>query len=257
MDQHQKSRKTTPNRFSPVVELRQYTLHPGKRDMLIDVFDRYLVEGQEDTGMNIIGQFRDLDRPDHFVWMRGFDDMEARRQSLETFYNGPVWRAHRDAANATMIDSDDVLLLRPARPGTAFELAGSSRGPQDAPADAPSPDRSVLLASTYHVTPKGEDAFVAGFESKAAPLLALLGAEPIAAYVTEHAENTFAQLPVRANENVFIAFSRFADRTALASHRAALAASQEWRAISEQLGRHLSKPAESYRLVPTARSLLA
>ena len=117
MDQHQRSPRTTPNRLSPVVELRQYTLHPGKRDALIDVFERHLVESQEETGMNIIGQFRDLDRPDHFVWMRGFDDMEARRQALETFYNGPVWHAHRDAANATMIDSDDVLTAAPRPAG--------------------------------------------------------------------------------------------------------------------------------------------
>ncbi|RVA26527.1 NIPSNAP family protein, partial [Mesorhizobium sp. M7D.F.Ca.US.004.03.1.1] len=58
---------------SPVVELRQYTLKPGRRDTLIDIFDGRLIEGQEDAGMTIIGQFRDLDRPDMFVWMRGFD----------------------------------------------------------------------------------------------------------------------------------------------------------------------------------------
>ena len=44
-----------------IVELRQYTLHPGKRDVLIDLFDRELVESQEALGMKVIGQFRDLD----------------------------------------------------------------------------------------------------------------------------------------------------------------------------------------------------
>ncbi len=44
----------------PVVELRQYTLHPGKRDVLIDLFDREFLETQEEVGMRIIGQFRDL-----------------------------------------------------------------------------------------------------------------------------------------------------------------------------------------------------
>ncbi len=28
----------------PVVELRQYTLHPGKRDILIELFDREFIE---------------------------------------------------------------------------------------------------------------------------------------------------------------------------------------------------------------------
>jgi quinol monooxygenase YgiN len=243
--------------FSPVVELRRYTLHPGRRDTLIDVFDRHLVETQEDTGMKVIGQFRDLDRPDHFVWLRGFGDMEARRRSLEAFYTGPVWAAHRDAANATMIDSDDVLLLRPAWPGAGFDLAGATRGGQDASTQAPSPDRSALLASVHHVLPDREMEFLSLFESQAASLLAGFGAPLIAAFVTEHAENTFPRLPVRAAENVFVAFARFAGRAALAAHRARLSASPEWEALSDRLASYLTKPSETFRLVPTARSLLA
>ena len=46
-----------------IFELRQYTLHPGQRDILVDVFDDNFVEGQEATGMRIIGQYRDLDDP--------------------------------------------------------------------------------------------------------------------------------------------------------------------------------------------------
>lgn len=53
----------------PVVELRRYTLHPGRRDVLIDLFDRELVESQEAVGMAVLGQFRDLDDPDRFVWL--------------------------------------------------------------------------------------------------------------------------------------------------------------------------------------------
>ncbi|PYI99292.1 MAG: hypothetical protein DMF00_11300 [Verrucomicrobia bacterium] len=66
----------------PIVELRQYTLHPGKRDVLIDLFDREFVESQEALGMKIIGQFRDLDNPNRFVWLRGFRDMPSRAQAL-------------------------------------------------------------------------------------------------------------------------------------------------------------------------------
>jgi len=55
-----------------IVELRQYTLRPGQREALIEVFDREFVETQEAVGMTVIGQFRDIDRPDTFVWLRGF-----------------------------------------------------------------------------------------------------------------------------------------------------------------------------------------
>jgi len=74
----------------PIVELRQYTLHPGKRDVLIDLFDREFVESQEALGMKVIGQFRNLDNPNRFVWLRGFQDMPSRAQALKDFYGGPV-----------------------------------------------------------------------------------------------------------------------------------------------------------------------
>src|SRR6185436_2566870 len=89
-----------------------YTLHPGRRDQLIDLFEREFIESQEAVGIHVIGQFHDLDDPNQFVWLRGFNDMAARPQSLNAFYSGPIWKAHREAANATMIDSDNVLLLR-------------------------------------------------------------------------------------------------------------------------------------------------
>lgn len=73
-----------------LVELRQYTLHPGERDSLIELFDREFVEPQEAAGMAVMGQFRDLDAPDRFVWLRGFADMDGRARSLAAFYDGPV-----------------------------------------------------------------------------------------------------------------------------------------------------------------------
>src|SRR5260370_17117922 len=104
----------------PVVELRQYTLNPGQREVLIDLFDREFVESQEAAGMMILGQFRDTDDPDRFVWLRGFSDMPGRAKALDRFYTGPVWRAHSPQATATMIDSDDMLPLRPVPAHPSF-----------------------------------------------------------------------------------------------------------------------------------------
>ncbi len=64
--------------------------------------------------MSIRGQPRDLDDPNRFAWLRGCTDMCSRTEALQAFYGGPVWEAHRAAASATMIDSDNVLLLRSA-----------------------------------------------------------------------------------------------------------------------------------------------
>jgi hypothetical protein len=109
-----------------IVELRQYTLVPGGRDTLISIFDANFVDTQEAVGATIVGQFRDLDRDDRFVWLREFPSMPDRQAALTAFYGGPAWKEHRDAANATMIDSDNVLLMRSIQPFTGYGPRGTT-----------------------------------------------------------------------------------------------------------------------------------
>jgi len=158
----------------PVVELRQYTLHPGQRDTLIDLFDRELVETQEAVGMTVLGQFRDLDNADRFVWLRGFAGMPARAEALARFYAGPVWQAHRTAANATMIDSDNVLLLRPV--GTSMPLEAWRRS--KAPAGA-------LLAVVCPLATAPDARFGAAFMHDWLPLIARHGGALAGCCVTD------------------------------------------------------------------------
>ncbi|HEX9414313.1 MAG TPA: NIPSNAP family protein [Ktedonobacterales bacterium] len=70
----------------PICELRRYALKPGARATLIELFDREFVETQEAEGMRIFGQFRDLDAPDSFVWLRGFSDMVTRKRDRIVLY---------------------------------------------------------------------------------------------------------------------------------------------------------------------------
>lgn len=186
-------------RCCPVVELRQYTLRPGQRDVLVELFDRELVESQEAVGMELIGQFRDLDRPDRFVWLRGFADMERRRAALEAFYGGPVWKANSQAANATMIDVDDVLLLRPLPATSGF-------GPQpQRPAPGAQVSASLLVASICSLDGPVDVAVV---QEKLLPALAATASPPLATFVEEPSENTFPALPVRTGENVVVWIQR-------------------------------------------------
>lgn len=239
---------------SPVVELRQYVLKPGQRETLIGIFDNRLIEGQEAAGMTIIGQFRDLDRPDMFVWLRGFDDMAARKDALAAFYEGPVWPAWRDAANATMISSDDVLLLKPAWPGAGFDLSGSQRVglPDDEKQNNDSYLKGIVVIQIHHLRLGAEAGFAKSFETKAVPMLKMLGAKLLGAFVSEHAENSFPRLPVRAGENVFLSVTGLDSAETHARRETALAASPEWQALQSDL----AKPIETLRLSPTAQSLL-
>jgi NIPSNAP len=237
----------------PVVELRQYTLYPGKRDVLIDLFDREFIEPQEAVGIKVIGQFRDLDHPEHFVWLRGFRDMTSRAKALSDFYGGPVWKAHREAANATMIDSDNVLLLRPALPTSGFSLENMKRLPMGSD-EVPT---SLVVTTIYYFERPVAPDFINFFEHTLKPVVARLGATISAYFVTENSKNTFPALPVRTGEDVFVWFSTFQDSAAYENYLAALSQSERWRGeVSVGLIRYVDRAPEILKLSPTARSRL-
>lgn len=191
-----------------VVELRRYTLHAGRRDELIDLFDTHLIEAQEELGMHVIGQFRDVDRPDQFVWFRGYPDMAARSAGLTGFYlDGEVWATHAAAANATMIDSDDVLLLRPV-PG-AQDLCAAA-GDRDA-----SGVRGAYLCTAHHLG-SDADAAVGHWLRAMHPALLTAGVQIAGVLRSEHAVNDFPRLPVRADAEVLVVVERHDSLTAAA-----------------------------------------
>lgn len=237
----------------PVVELRQYTLRPGQRDVLIELFDRELVESQEAAGMAIVGQFRDLDDPDRFVWIRGFASMPARAAALAGFYGGPAWKAHRARANATMIDSDNVLLLRPVTAQSGFPAPAAARLPAG---NGPAATSRVLVTLYYGARPFGP-AFADFFDREVRPVLTETGAAPLACLETEAAENTFPALPVRAGENVFAWLARFPSPAHLSDHLGRLSRSGAWRdRVLPALSPMITGEAQRLRLAPTTRSLL-
>jgi quinol monooxygenase YgiN len=212
-----------------ILELRQYTLHPGRRDELIELFERELVESQEELGARIIGTFRDLADPDRFVWIREFVDMATRLEALSGFYGGPVWKQHREAANATMIDFDDVLLLEPVG-------AGFPHAPRAAVGTgAPGPSRVLVVVRT------GE-----GLEPAAPDAERLLGTRPVVAR-TAPFPNDFEALPVR-DEQAVVWFASYPSGDAARLARERLDADPGWRtgAAAVQL----------LELEPTSRSAL-
>ncbi|MBB5080524.1 NIPSNAP family protein [Nonomuraea endophytica] len=204
-----------------IYELRRYTLRPGTRDTLIELFEREFVDTQEEAGIEVLAQFRDPRAPDTFTWIRAFPDMEARFRSLTDFYTGAAWKAHAEAARATMVDTDDVLLLRPVLVPPFGEVPR---------AGATGVTEGSGGASPYQVT-------VFPVAEGSAARFAELAAGAAACFETEHAVNTYAPLPVREGENVFVRFTRGEDAPAEAA-----------------LDDHLTGPPQHFLLHPTERS---
>ena len=229
----------------PIVELRQYTLRRDQRDVLIDLFEAQFIEPQEAVGARVIGQFRDLNDPDRFVWLRGFESMDARAAALGAFYGGPVWAAHRQAANATMVDSDNVLLLHPAQAGQGFEL---SRGDGAA---------GVVTATIRYLPAELADSYAAFFDVHMRSRIDTAGARVMATFASETSPNTFPRLPIRAGDHVHVWFARFETAQAQRAFAERLAAVSGWRdPAPEALLPALMRKPEVLRLAPTSRSLL-
>lgn len=236
----------------PIVELRQYTLKPGQRDVLIALFDREFVDPQEAGGIRVVGHFRDLDDPDRFVWIRGFPDMPVRALALEAFYSGPVWKAHREAANATMIDSDNVLLLHPAATQSGFRLDGLVRPGLG----KPEPSGGLIVATIEYPKTATENEFAAFFEQHMAPAVEAAGGRIRGRFVTDSSPNTFPRLPVREGEHVFVWFAGFEKVADYDAYREALGASPLWKEALKERASRIDRETESRRLVPAPRSLL-
>jgi len=220
-----------------VLELRQYTVRSGMRDRLPGLFREHFIGAHEAVGARILGTFFDLDDPDRFVWLRGYRDLATRGPALRAFYGGDVWKAHRDAANAAMVDSDNALLLR-ALPGGAFGQGRLRDG--------------IWRVSMWSLGSVDGAAFAGWFDERIVPLVAACGATVFARYLTDCESNDFPALPVR-DDTALVWFSRFPEARAEREFSAALAAASGWRddAPPELLPALMRKP-EVLRLVPAS-----
>ena len=173
--------------------------------------------------------------------------MPGRREALTAFYDGPVWRTHRGAANATMVDSDDVLLLRPLHPLGGFPGAPAGQAATPARAGCWSASSTARPAPTTSL---------ASFESASGRSSRARG-PPLAWLETEGAVNDFPRLPVRADADVLVCISVLRDERALRRHLALLAADLHWADdVGPALRSRLRAEPEQLVLRPTPRSSL-
>jgi len=206
-----------------VIELRRYTIKPGGREDFARYFESYFPEAFEQLGALALGQFLERARADHFTWLRGFHDYDARAKVNAEFYFGPLWKEHKATLNGLMLDSDDVLLLRPLRAETgvpvlpAVDVVRERDGAQ-----------GVVVAQIFRLAPGAMEPFIARAEV-AFEAYARAGARPAGVLVTLDAPNNFPQLPVRTDGPYVVWLGLFPNSAAIegrfAEQAAALAKS--------------------------------
>lgn len=232
-----------------IVELRQYTLHPEHFAPFARMFEDEFLEPLDAAGMTVIGQFRNLDDPNRFVWMRGFADMPRRAAALSAFYDGALWKSRRDAANAHFTDTDNVLLLHPVL-GDGLAI-GSPVAPGATRADG------FVVATVYLLRADAAAEFPRWFAAQVKPALAQAGIAVAATFETESAANNFPRLPVREGEHAFVWVAHFAQREQGDKALHTLEQQPRWRnETGPALQRQLQGDTQVLRLEPLPRSRL-
>ena len=229
-----------PAPASTVVEFRPYVTRPGQREAFNALFEK-LTPDLQAAGHHLHGQFRNVNDPDMQVWLRGYDSMEQRGKSLPAFYDSEVWKANRDAVNATLVDIGDVRLLKPVDAPT-FTLARKMT--------------AFMVATTYLLNSAVDESFLRLWREKLKPTLAAAGAPPVAALSTEYAPDNFPRIPItRAGEHAFVWFAAFGSQEEYRQHLKILEATPAWGPVQAELARRLASPPKVMELVPTAWSL--
>ncbi|MCI0712247.1 MAG: NIPSNAP family protein [Chloroflexi bacterium] len=235
-----------------VIELRNYLLKPGVREHFIDYFEEHFIDTQETVGMQVLGQFRVLGEPDHFVWLRGFRDMQSRLEGLQNFYGGPVWEKYGPLANGMMLEWHNVRLLCPLSPiadlthgFTADAIAA------DLAAGSISYDTGIIAIDFYETGPGQRENLIDRFQTSIMPAYQAASIQLRGYFVAELAENEFTRLPVIQNENELVVITAHESEAACREKHDMVA-----RQINDITSGLLGKAPESLLLSPTLRSPL-
>jgi hypothetical protein len=148
-----------------------------------------------------------------------------------------------------MIDSDDVLLLRPAWPGAGLAMGGRRRAAGAVRMTLP----GRVDLSVFPLRDAASPELLQFCRDVMAPCVQRAGGRVLGWYVTEPAPNNFPRLPVREGVQVLAGVAMFEDDAALD----AFWRDDAWsRTVLPALSPWLRGPVERHRLVPTARSAI-
>lgn len=176
-----------------VIELRRYAIRDGERKNFARYFESWFPEAFQQLDAIAFGQFTERENDTWFTWVRGFRDMDARARVNAAFYYGPLWKEHKAVMNNLMIDSDNVLLLKPLDASHRIPVL-----PAVDPVKEEQGAQGIVVMQIFPVKPDAEQALAQHAERVFATFSAA-GIREAGLLETLNAPNNFPQLPVRTD----------------------------------------------------------
>lgn len=176
-----------------IIDLRDYTLKPNTRDKFVERCETLIFPEQKRLGATILGTFCDANDPNRIVWLRAMPNMAERKRILTAFYShGEVWKANRRDVNSWIVDSSNVLLVKPV---ADFVTPASKMT-----------DHSIMVM--YTRLAKRSFNFADELD-KASEAIKEIGGRVLAKLVTDPSENNYPLHPIRTGEYGFVMFAHF------------------------------------------------
>jgi hypothetical protein len=230
-----------------VIEFRRYVTSDGELAHFVKYFDAYFPEAFEQLGAMVFGQFTERGHPNHFTWLRGFHDINARPIINAAFYYGPLWKEHRVKVNAILPDSDDVMLLRPLHADQGVSVL-----PAVDPVTEDHGAQGVVVAQIFTVKKGQEEAFAKQAQAAFAAYR-IDGVHPAGVLVSLDVPNNFPQLPIRTDGPFLVWLGVVRDNATLDRQLAPRLAAAEQSLVASGL---LRGAPERLVMDPTPRSRL-
>jgi len=176
-----------------VLEFRRYTIKEGEREHFAQYFDAYFPEALQQLGTIVAGDFFERKNSSGFTWIRGFHTLEDRAVVNAQFYAGSVWKEHKKTMNDLIVDSDNVMLLRPLSPERGIPIL-----PSIDPIVEANGVQGIVVAQIFAVKADSVEAFAKAAEPTFASYRAA-GVREAGVLVTLDVPNNYPQLPIRTD----------------------------------------------------------
>jgi hypothetical protein len=95
-----------------LVEIRRYEIEPGRRDEFVDWFEADVLPAMEQAGMEILGVFVDVEDPNVFFYLKGFESEAERGRINAAFYESDLWLNAMKARALEMETGYEVSVVR-------------------------------------------------------------------------------------------------------------------------------------------------
>jgi hypothetical protein len=248
MDNLAANQDLNANQNLSVIELRDYVVKPGRRDEFIKLFEQHFTQSQNILGGYTLGQYTVKGADDHFFWIRGFRDMNARKKFLDDFYYGaPAWKEHKSEANSMLVNNDNVHLLQP------LNLKGGSNEAAHSFSSNWFGQGKGIAVVDFYISNTKRDRLVEFVKQKYAVLFHDLKIAT-SFWTSEMTLNDFPALPVFQDRNLLVQITFYASETEYQTSMKAVAARMDEESKSEMA--ELVTIQNALILNPTEKSFL-